>query len=211
MPCIPDLDRLLSAGARYSDSRAEYVIEPHPVGQAILPTGRVIGCDPLSYAADAPPFTVTVPAGTYPLRAWVAVLYQDGAESDRRVAALQLAVRDEPAMRWEFALTDGRYPHPAGNAYDGYPVDAGVGTMADLVAVRGLAGWDYDRLEQVYIAARIPETPVPGAIGAVTDEQSGANVIVVESGWGDGVYPTFIGYTAANAVSSLVTDFRAVP
>jgi hypothetical protein len=53
MPYTPDLDRLLSAGARYSDSRAEYVIEPHLVGQAILPTGRVIGCDPLSYGAYA--------------------------------------------------------------------------------------------------------------------------------------------------------------
>jgi hypothetical protein len=211
MPYTPDLDRLLSAGARYSDSRAEYVIEPHPVGEIILPTGQVVGCDPLSYAVEAPPFTVTVPAGTYPLRAWVAVLYQDGAEWDRRVAALQLTICDEPAMRWEFALTDGRYPHPGGDAYYGYPVDAGVGTLADLVAVRALASWDYDRLEKVYIAARAPETPVPGVIGAVTDEQSGANAIVVESGWGDGVYPTFIGYTAANAVSSFVTDFSAVP
>ncbi len=141
----------------------------------------------------------------------MAVLYQDGTECDRRVAALQLAVCDEPAMRWEFAPTDGRCPHPAADAYYGYPVDAGVGTLADLVAVRALASWDYDRLEEVYIPARLPETPVPGAIDAVTDEQTGANVITVSSGWGDGVYPTFIGYTAANAVTSFVTDFRAVP
>ncbi len=114
-------------------------------------------------------------------------------------------------MRWEFAPTDGRCPHPAADAYYGYPVDAGVGTLADLVAVRALASWDYDRLEEVYIPARLPETPVPGAIDAVTDEQTGANVITVSSGWGDGVYPTFIGYTAANAVTSFVTDFRAVP
>jgi len=210
MPCTPDLDRLLIAGARFRDGRGEYVIEPHPAGQAVVPTGRVVGCDPLSYPAQAPPFTVTVPAGTYPLRAWVAVLYQDGAECDCRVAALQLAVRDEPAMRWECAATDGRYPHPAGDAYHGYPVDAGVGTLADLAAVRALARWDYDRVEEVYIPRR-PEPPAPEAIGAVTDEQTAANVIIVESGWGDGVYPTFVGYTAANAVTSFVTDFGVVP
>jgi Protein of unknown function (DUF4241) len=160
--CTPDLDRLLTAGARYSDGQADYVIQPHLVGRAVLPTGG------------------------------------------------QLAVCDEPAMRWECAPTDGRYPHPAGDAYHGYPVDAGVATLADLVAVRALASWDYDRVEEVYVP-RLPEMPVPGAVGAVTDEQTGANVIIVESGWGDGVYPTFVGYTTANAVASFVTDFMAVP
>jgi hypothetical protein len=52
---------------------------------------------------------------------------------------------------------------------------------------------------------------VPGAAGAVTDEPSGANVILVSSGWGDGAYPTFVGYAAAGEVSSFVTDFMVVP
>lgn len=99
MPYIPDLDRLLSAGARYADEYAVYVIEQHPLGEVVLPTGQVVGCDPL-VNPDAAPFRVTMPDGTYPLRAWVAVLYQRGTEWQRRVAALQLAVRDDPAARW---------------------------------------------------------------------------------------------------------------
>jgi hypothetical protein len=44
---------------------------------------------------------------------------------------------------------------------------------------------------------------VPGALGAITEEQSGANVIVVTSGWGDDCYPTFIGYTGTRQVGSM--------
>jgi hypothetical protein len=207
----PGLDRMLNAGARYSGVHAEYVIEQHPLGEVTFPTGRVVGCDPLAYSAGAPPFAVAVPPGRYRVRAWVAVLYRGDAEYQRRVAALQLIIRDEPAARWQPALVEGQDLAALGEGgYFGYPVDAGTGTLADLAAVRALATWDYQRLEDAYIPARLPERPVPGAAGAVTDEQSGANVIIVASGLGDGQYPTFIGYTATDAVSSFVTDFLVI-
>jgi hypothetical protein len=77
--------------------------------------------------------------------------------------------------------------------------------------VRALATWDHHRLEDTYIPAELPRKPVPGAVAAITDATSGANVITVTSGWGDGVYPTFIGYTAGGDISSFVTDFLVVP
>jgi hypothetical protein len=211
MPYIPGLDRLLSVGARYTDEHAVYVIEQHPLGDVVLPTGQVVGCDPL-VNPDAAPFTVTVPAGRYPLRAWVAVLYQRATEWQRRVAALQLVVRDDPAARWEPALVEGQdLSTLSEDAYFGYPVDAGAGTLTDMAAVRALASWDYERLDDVYIPPQFPGAPVPGAIGAVTDEPTGTNVVIVGSGWGDGLYPTFIGDTAAGAVASFVTDFMVIP
>jgi len=211
MSYAPDLSRLLTPGARYADQHDEYVIEPHPLGDVTFPTGEVVGCDPLA-ADDAEPFTVRVAPGAYPLRAWVAVLYRDGAEQQRRVAALQLVIRDEPAAWWEPALVAGNDPSVLGeNEFFGYGVDAGTGTLADMTAVRALAGWDYEQVEDVYIPAEIPLRPVPGVAGAVTDEPSGANVILVSPGWGDGAYPTFVGYAAPGEVSSFVTDFMVVP
>lgn len=140
MPYIPDVGRLLSAGAGYSDERAAYVIEPHSLGQVVFPTGQVVGCDPLVSCGDAPPFIVTVPAGEYLLRAWVAVLYRGGTEWQRRVAALQLAVQDGRAARWEPALVDGQDLSALDDdAYFGYPVDSGTGTLADMVALRAMA------------------------------------------------------------------------
>lgn len=208
----PDLDQMLRAGARYVDEQAHYVIERHLVGEVTLPTGQVAGCDPLAYAGDALPFTVPVSPGRYQLAAWVAALYHAGREWERRVAALQLIIRDEPATRWQPALVEGQDPATLGqDGYFGYPVDAGTGTLADLAAVQAMATWDYQRLDDVFIPAEIPDTPVPGLIAAVTDDRSGANVIIVTSGWGDGTYPTFTGSTADGDISSFVTDFRVDP
>jgi hypothetical protein len=63
----------------------------------------------------------------------------------------------------------------------------------------------------VYIPDELPEAPVPAAISAVTDEATGANVATVGSGWGDGRYPTFIGYNAGGEVTCFVTDFIVAP
>ena len=213
MPYSPDLGRLLTEGARYRDERAEYVIERHAAGEVRLPTGQVVGCDPLTDAHEASPFAVTAPAGTYPLHVWVAVLHRDSVEQQRRVAALQLAVTDEPLVRYRTAVTAGQDLAALGeDSYVGFPVDAGTATLADLTAVRALAEWDYKRLEDTYIPAQFPIAPVPGGLRtAVTDEPTGANVTVVSSGWGDGLYPAFIGYAASGAVASFVTDFMVVP
>ena len=213
MPYLPDLDRLLTAGARYTAEATELVMEPHAAGEVVLPTGQVVGCDPLTVDDGCEPFTVRVPPGTYPLRAWVAVIQQDGAKSQRRVAALQLVVCDEAVVRWEQALVAGQDPSALnGDEFYGYGVDTATGTLADVAAIRGLAGWDYERLEDVYIFPDVQEGPVPrGVVAAVTDEATGANVIAISTGWGDGTYPTFIGYAETGKVSSFVTDFMVVP
>lgn len=213
MSYTPDLHRLLSGSARYRHGDTTYVVERHPLGDAVFPTGQVVGCDALVCAATASPFTVPIPPGTYPLLAWVAVIHRDGAAwREHRTTALQLAVRNEPAHRWKPALVGQQDASTLGaGEFFGYPVDAGVGTLADLAALRALAEWDEDRVHEVYIPLESAGGPVPGAIGAITDDRTGANVIIVCSGWGDGVYPTFIGYTADGAVASFVTDFRVIP
>jgi Protein of unknown function (DUF4241) len=212
MAYLPDLDQMLHAGARYADEHAHYLIEQHLIGEVTLPTGQVAGCDPLVYSADTAPFTATVPPGRYPLRAWVAVLHRGDRRPQRRVAALQLIIRDEPAARWQPALVAGQDLTTLGqDEYFGYPVDAGTATLADIAAVRALTRWDHQRLHDVYIPAQLSGTPVPGVVAAITDDRTGANVITVTSGWGDGQYPTFTGHTADGGISSYVTDFLVVP
>lgn len=212
MPYTPDLDRLLTAGMRYADEVAQYVLESHQVGLVKLPTGQVVGCDPLTLGNVIEPFTVEVAPGEYPLHAWVAVMFRDGQESDRRTAALQLSIVDAPVTRWELALAMGQDLSELGETdFFGYGVDAGCGTLADMVALHALSEWEYERVDDVFIMAKWPYKPVPGVVAAVTDEATGANVVTVSSGFGDGVYPTFIGYTAAGQVACYVTDFLVVP
>jgi hypothetical protein len=208
----PDLERLLTVGSRYADDHAEYVIERHRLADVVLPTGRVVGCDPMTYSDDAEPFTVTVAPGRYPAWAWVAVLYKGEAEWQRRVAALQLEIREDRPSRWEQALVGDQDVADLGeDQFFGYGVDAGIGTLFDVKAGQLLAEWDWDDLEEVFVPDPYPSTPVPGAVNAVLDETTGANIVSTSSGWGDGAYPTFIGYAASGAVASFVTDFCVVP
>jgi hypothetical protein len=96
-------------------------------------------------------------------------------------------------------------------SYFGYGVDAGTATLADLVAVDALNAWDYDRMDETFIPAQIPEDPIEAVISAVVDEVTGANLYVVGSGWGDGVYPTYVGRTSDGAISTFVTTFNVLP
>jgi len=210
VPYLPDFSVLLTSGSRVVRDDVEYVIKDHVVGPVTAPSGRIVGCDPLTDAEAAPPFIATVPPGRYELRAWVAAIHRGASGSDVRTAALQLVVSGHPTVRWELALTEGQNPAELGSdGFFGYPVDAGVGTLADVVAVRALAEWDFDRLDDVYIPAQVPPAPAP--VDAITDESTGANVIIVSSGWGDGVYPTFVGRAADGQVTAFVTDFMVIP
>ena len=171
----------------------------------------MVGCDPL-VCPEAEPFTVTVPPGRHPARAWVAVVLREDAEVDRRVAALELVVSTKPTIRWEPAVAGDQDVATLGaDDYFGYGVDAGVGTLADPTALAVLEGWDEDRVEEVFIPTELPSSPVPGLISAVLDEASGANVVTVTTGWGDGCYGTWIGRAADGRVTSFVTDFMVVP
>jgi hypothetical protein len=176
----------------------------------VLPTGKVVGCDPL--VPHARPFVDAVAPGRYQMRAWVAILHKDGSEWQRRIAALQMVVADEPPASWSMALLpDQDVASLDDEDFLGYGVDAGTATLADQVAIEALNYWDYEQVDAVFIPAQIPDDPIEAVITAVVEEQTAANLYVVGSGWGDGVYATYVGRTKDGRIASFVTDFRVVP
>jgi hypothetical protein len=210
VPYVPDLRVLLTDGCRVESKGIVYLLRPHELGPVVLPTGKIVGCDPLT--PDTTPFVDIVAPGRYQLRAWVAVLHKDGSEWKRRVAALQLVVADETAASWTMALLPDQDLASLGDdGLFGYGVDSGAGTLADQIAIEALIAWDYEHVERVFIPAHIPDDPIEAVIAAVVDERTGANVYVVGSGRGDGVYATYVGRTEDGQITSFVTDFRVVP
>jgi hypothetical protein len=229
VPYSPDLDRLTSVGSSYEQNGVAHSIDVIDLDSAVLPSGHVVACDPLSIDEHPAAFDVTVAPGTYPMRAWVATVQGGDVERQRRVAALQLVIADESTERWAMALTKGQeLASLSGEEFYGYAVDGGTGTLADLVAARALSTWDWDRIEDSFFPGSRPQVPrllsrrdaaprpaalpmVPGARTVVVDTTTGANIVSVESGWGDGAYPTFVGYSAVGRVTCFVTDFLVVP
>ncbi len=170
-----------------------------------LPTGRIVACDIL-VNPETPPYANDVVApGTYP----VELLVNEGRPA---LAVLWLVAPDQRRTpdRWDIALLDGQDPGELNDdSFFGYPVDAGVGCFMDkstamLVERRSDAvakdGGNYyddvlaDELEPTILCDHRPYADQPG------------NAIVFQSGWGDGVYPSYWGIVDEQPIA-LVTDF----
>ncbi|MFG2091839.1 MULTISPECIES: DUF4241 domain-containing protein [unclassified Spirillospora] len=208
MPYTPDLDTLLVDGHRQSRKKTEFIIESRALAPAVLPTGRIVAADGYP-TSDDEPFAATIPPGTHPMYAWVAVLCERGKEVDRRNAALELRVSEAPTVSWEMAVTEDESigDLEAEDDYVGFEVDSGRATIADAASCEALGRWDFSRVETVYIPRPLPQKPVPGYVTAVVDPASGANLPVVGSGWGDGAYPVFIGRDTEGGITRFVADF----
>ncbi|HEX8037237.1 MAG TPA: DUF4241 domain-containing protein [Ktedonobacterales bacterium] len=182
-------------------------------GDLIAPTGRIVACDPL-YCIGAPAFVREVPPGRYPVLLALAQFTQDG---DERTAAAMLRLRDVTPVHWELATMAYE---PGEGEIDGAPiadntycVDSALGGFMDEVAIRAL---------QQQIAAEDDEDYLPGLLEALDwtgsaewfdiplDEDTGANMLLFASGWGDGTYSSYWGYAADDSPVCLLTDFGVV-
>lgn len=180
-----------------------------PLGDLVAPTGRIIGCDPLT-AIDPVPFLRRLAPGRYPILASVAAL----ANGDQRVACVMLRVSEAPVAEWEMARLEGQESVELQTGeFFGYPVDAGVGCFMDAQAAVALdAHYESDESFDEALIDALEANRAQGLdYAAVTlDEANGVNLIMVESGWGDGVYASYWGLDASGAPACLVTDFSVL-
>lgn len=197
-------------GATISDAQGIVAtLHTYPLGELVAPTGQIIACDPLT-ALEPPAFAQRVAPGRHPVVASVASL----ANGDIRVACLMLRLRETPVVRWEMARLEGQDEvELKEDEFFGYAVDAGVGCLMDARAAAALdAHYESD---EGYDEALIDAMDASRADGwehtvVTLDEASGANLVMVESGWGDGVYASYWGYDANGAAVCLVTDFSVL-
>ena len=209
-------DDLFVAGRTHRTPQVSATVDVVDLGPLALPSGRLAACDPLVFF-ELEPFTVELPPGEYPVQLSVAVLDEvhglPQTEDHRRVAAARIVLGDAPAQRWEMAVLAEQDPSTlTGDLFFGYGVDAATGSFIDASGAGAL-----DRLtdgeDAPSLAKALAEAAhaVPPRLGAnLTDDETGLNVVAFPSGWGDGVYPTWIGRDGGGAVVSVVTDFHVL-
>lgn len=170
----------------------------------LLPTGRIVACDPL-VAPETPPFARTVPPGTYPVHVAIAMRTDD--DSAAMYAAVRVTFASGTPTRWELCDTDAFGGAP------GFPVDAGLGCVmsaeaAELLATASAADDFYDKVLEPRLRYVVNGT---GAWADYRPDRSrDENCVIVESGLGDGVYPCYWGLDQDGAPLWLVLDFRVV-
>jgi hypothetical protein len=189
-----DVESLFAAGTeiRYQGRRLRRSVEP--AGPLRLPSGRLVADDPSSLDIGPVPFQVAVTPGTYPVSVGLVTFADEPRHS--RVAAVRVDVGGSP-VRWELALREGDDPLDLGHdEFFGFGVDAGLGCFVDADAVDGM--------KDVWRTLDGLVDPRHRTVGA-------GSMVAWSSGWGDGAYPTWIGYDAGGGPASFVADMLLFP
>ena len=211
----PDFTRLFAEGSTHDFTRRrdgfEATMRVVAGAELRLPTGRLVAAEPWSHLGDSIgsyTFTQRVASGTYPVELIIAD-WHDTVHPRRRagfqeVAAARLVIRDAPAVSWRLALRQGEdIAQLAYGEFYGYPVDGGTGSFGSAEVFESIA-WSAAADDLAYIAGDLRRAE---EVGVYTDKATGNNLVLFHSGGGDGVYPTWIGYTFAGEVACFLTDF----
>jgi hypothetical protein len=178
-------------------------------GDLILSTGRVVACDPLVFP-EAESFTVAVAPGSYPVLLAVAEV----GDKDQRVAFAKLQFAAQKPETWQMAvLAEQDTATLSPDEIFGYPVDAGTGCFMDIAASALLVSRmnAEDEYYEVIIEAMQKTYVHTWSYASVQPSPLNRdNCIAFSSGWGDGVYASYFGYSAAGDVVCLVTDFEVL-
>ncbi|MGG5259103.1 DUF4241 domain-containing protein [Phycicoccus avicenniae] len=186
---------------------ARHRLERERVGRISLPGGLLVAADPYVMDAEPAPFVQALGAEEADVVAVRALVGED----HERVAALVLVAGPGPVVDWRMATLPGQDPSTLGDEeFLGYGVDAGTGSFGspDAMRVAGRVLAEDEGMLEDPLSQRLFEDGIGTRSAAVAAPEPGAEpVAICSSGWGDGVYPTWLGSDASGIVVVAVTDF----
>jgi hypothetical protein len=180
------------------------------LGRVTILSGRICAADPflLNYAR---PFSQPVPNGDFAVQ--LATLNGATAElGNGRVVFARALFSSSPIVRWSLAHAEGLDPATLKpGEIVGYAVDTGTGSFFDPAA-RAIGAEFTDELVQSWIAeGEANGKATPRGFGfRLVKRVAGVNILMFDSGWGDGVYASWFGFDASGNVAALVTDFQTI-
>ncbi|GIP56003.1 DUF4241 domain-containing protein [Paenibacillus vini] len=188
------------------------VIKPETLAHLTVVTGELIACDPLVPHTES--FSRTISPGVYPVVAW-------WLQEEQAIAAVELRLSETRPVRWEMATRPGQDIGDLEDGYIfGYPVDTGLGCFADAKAIAQMEELEErlarelgDQFISFYDnkVEFILEENDDNWGDLVLNTEEGLNVVMFRSGFGDGYYASYWGFSAGGEVVSLVTDFGLFP
>lgn len=180
-------------------------LEYRNLGDLVITSGKLIACDPWFAGEDAY-FSETVSPGQYPVIVAIAHI----SNADQRIAFAAVLFHERQIVKWQNASFTG-VEVTAGKLHC-YGVDSGTGCFMDADAVRAFSTLcDESKMSEdpLMIEIEKPEHYVHTSSWAncCVDQETGSNIIAFSSGWGDGGYPSYFGYTEDGEIACLITEF----
>ena len=197
-------------------------IELFSLGQLNVITGQIIACDPLVSLYRALPFTKRAKPGQYP----VIVCIAKTKDSGDRYAVVKIEFLKAKAINWEMALVANQNIKElkSDDSFFGFPVDAGLGCFCDITTQKFFNEWQadfeknnpgdniYDDFLDTEFRKNAKDKTNPQDAGDWLDfklpNNPDLNVIMFQSGYGDGFYPCYWGITDTGEICSLIIDFQ---
>lgn len=191
------------------------------LGDLAFPTGQIIVRDPLVYLkSDAQPYFTSIPPGKYPL----SILVMEVEEDHFRYVAFRLKVTAAPAVtHYEALIGHENLNEFEEGEYFGFNVDAGLATIVDeqtkaaycAFEQQWLAAHPGGNIYDDYLAAEFkksyeehPQYQRPGGDWInFAIPGTDLKIPMIQSGYGDGAYPVYFGYDAANEVCEIIVQF----
>jgi hypothetical protein len=192
-------------------------------GDLLLPSGRLVACDPFVFLQPRDNPHVIVPQGRFPVivtladvspaqdrshtrEAYASVIFAQGQEAHRKALALVQAGQERPE------LTDGDYI--------GFGVDAGTACFVDDATISACMPdpdtWYEELFENDRADCWFKQMDDPGNIRegianiVLPLAKQGENIVLFHSGWGDGTYPVVGSFDQAGRLLAVHIDFFVV-
>lgn len=186
-------------------------------GNLKITSGRIVCNDPI-YREVGFPQNWEVELGEYPVNLYV------GLEDDflGRVAYAEIIFKDEIPAYWELSLIDENLLNDFEKKMNGmYPVENGLGCLTDFETYKIYNNEFNDYLKQntngnYYLDilekyfkenSNNPKSSRDENWINYKPIKSNSNIIIFSSGFGDGIYPKYVGFDKKGKAVKFITDF----
>ena len=174
------------------------------IGVLSVTSGKIIAADPASIH-KVQPFEHNFPIGNFPVE--LAIVKKD---ADERVAYARIMFNDNNIKEWKYALKPDQEDLPISDSkLLGYRVDSGIGMFIDMDGINQFKGLNpEDYWEAIFMDKFAKNHRSSWSYMNYNLNQN--NLIAFSTGFGDGVYGTYIGIDKAGQICQLLTDFGIV-
>lgn len=194
------------------------------IGEISFPTGEFIACDPFEELEKGKPYLQKIPAGTYPAKICVMIHEEEG----ERYAALKIDINGKKPAIYECAVVPedrDAYVDFEPGQFLGFGVDSGIAGIADISAREALNQYveklkaenpkeKFDLFEDLFMDLmdeNVEKYPKYQTIGDSwlnwTVPGTEENLILLNSGFGDGTYPCYMGIDEEGEICALYLWF----
>jgi len=194
-----------------------------PCGDLVLPSGRLVACDPFVFLSPTGTRFIEAPRGKFPVVVTLADVsdMQDRSHIREAYASIIFSTDTEAYRKAVPLAKDGeKRPEPKGDEFIGFTVDAGTACFVDEAVIGPCMPDPRTWYESIFennqedcwfrrmddpdhIRAGIANIVLPLA-------KNGENLILFHSGWGDGCYPLVGSFDSSGRPLAAHVDFCVI-